>query len=384
MKICILSRDFYPNIGGIASHVYEISKEFVKQGNNVHIITFKNKIFDNKYEELEGIKVHRIYLPNIRIIGRILYSFFEFIKLLSLIKYENINIIHSHTTIPDDIVTIFIKNRCKIITEHSSRFLLHIENNRRIKLYKTILNHADYITGPSKQLTDVFIKLGINKNKILFISNGVDINKFNPFIKGDDIKHKYNIPFNHTIILCPTRLAPVKGTIYLIKSIPIVLTYYKNIKILIVGDGEELIKLKKLVNKLKLSENIIFTRNIDNIEMPKYYAISDIVVLPSLREATSIAGLEAMASGKALIGTKVGGIPYIIENNNTGLLIPPRNPKKIAEAIIELINNHEKRYRMGINARKRVEKYFSWNIIAKKFLCVYKKAYLNKYVKLCT
>lgn len=382
MNICLLSRDFLPNIGGIASHVYEISREFVKQGHNVHVITFKSKIFENKYEELEGIKVHRIYLPNIRIFGRIFYAFFEFIKLLSLIKYENIHIIHSHTTIPDDLVTIFIKNKCKIITEHSSRFLLHIENNMRIPLYKTILNHADFITGPSKQLTNAFIKLGINKNKILFISNGVDINKFNPHIKGDDIKNKYDISFNDNIILCPTRLTPIKGTKYLIKAIPIILECNKNIKFLIVGDGEELIELKQLANKLKILEYIIFTGKINNIEMPKYYAISDIVILPSLREATSIAGLEAMASGKVLIGTKVGGIPHIIENYNTGLLIPPRRPDKIAEAIIELINNDKRRYRMGIKARKRTETNFSWEIIAKKFLNIYKKTYLKKIIKI--
>jgi glycosyltransferase involved in cell wall biosynthesis len=97
------------------------------------------------------------------------------------------------------------------------------------------------------------------------------------------------------------------------------------------------------------------------------------VVLPSLKEATSIAGLEAMASGKPLVGTDVGGIPYIIEPNKTGILVPSRDSQRISNAVIELLNDDQKRISMGINARKKAVNEFSWKIVAKRFQEIYTK-----------
>jgi len=108
--------------------------------------------------------------------------------------------------------------------------------------------------------------------------------------------------------------------------------------------------------------------------MPGFYGISDIVVLPSLKEATSISGLEAMATGKPLVGTKVGGIPMLIDNEQTGILVSPKDPHALSEAIIDLLKNNEKRKTMGINARKKVINEFDWKkTIAPRTIEIYKK-----------
>jgi len=173
---------------------------------------------------------------------------------------------------------------------------------------------------------------------------------------------------------------PKNGVKYLIMALPNIITRFKNIKCLIVGDGTELNNLKKASSRLNIEEKVIFTDRIPNYEMPKYYAASDIVVLPSLKEATSIAGLEAMASGKPLVGTDVGGIPYIIKPNKTGILVPSRDSEQISNAVIELLNDDQKRISMGINARKKAVNEFSWKIIAKRFQKIYtkKKYCLNR------
>ena len=374
MRICILSRDFLPNIGGIAAHVYELSKELIKQGNEVHLITFRKNILDKKHEELEGIKLYRIYLPRIRILGRLCYAFFETLKIFSIIKSERIDVIHSHSLIPDDLSAMFVQNRRIIITEHSSRFLRSVENWRNIRLNRLLLNHADHITGPSKELVDAFIKIGIKKEKISFIPNGVDINKFNPSIQGIKIKNKHNLKMNEKILLCPRRLVLKNGVKYLILSMPRIIAHFKHVKLLIVGDGPEYDNLKNVVKKLKIQRYVIFTLRIPYSMMPKYYAVADIVVLPSLKEATSIAGLEAMATGKPLIGTRVGGIPYLIENDKTGILVYPKNPREISEAVIKLLKDDSKRVSMGIKARIKAEHEFSWQIIARRFKKIYERS----------
>lgn len=371
MKICMLSIDFLPNVGGIAAHVYELSKALVKQGNEVHVITFRDEFRGVKYEEIDGIKVHRIYLPHIRLIGFFVHAFFELLKLKSLIKNKGIDIIHSHTIIPDALVAKFIGNTPYVETEHSSGFLEAMEKGKHIKLYKWLLSHADYVIGPSKELVDTFIGLGTSPYKASFISNGVDTEKFNQKIKGDEIREKDGIAPEEKVILCPRRLEPKNGVYYFIKAIPHIFRENNNVKCLIVGDGSEMDKLKSEVTKLEIFDKVIFAGIVSNSEMPKYYAASDIVVLPSLKEATSIAGLEAMASGKPLVGTNVGGIPQIIADGETGLVVPPKNPKMLARAINSLLINDEKRIEMGLKARKLTEKEFSWDVIAKKTLKIY-------------
>ena len=132
-------------------------------------------------------------------------------------------------------------------------------------------------------------------------------------------------------------------------------------------------KLKNEVFKLGIADSVIFAGRMPNLEMPKYYAASDIVVLPSLKEATSIAGLEAMACGKPLVGANVGGIPQIIADGETGILVPPKNSESLSCAIVSLLIDDEKRTTIGLNARKRAENEFSWQVIARKTQKVYNK-----------
>ena len=109
----MLSTDFLPSIGGIAAHVYELSKAMVKQGNEVHVIAPRRHYYDKKYEEIHGIKVHRLYFPRRRIIGFLVYFFPASFKLRQLIHNEGINIVHSHTPLYDALVARFGPNITK-------------------------------------------------------------------------------------------------------------------------------------------------------------------------------------------------------------------------------------------------------------------------------
>ncbi len=107
--------------------------------------------------------------------------------------------------------------------------------------------------------------------------------------------------------------------------------------------------------------------------MPEYYAISDLVVLPSLKEATSITGLEAMACGKPLVGTNVGGIPSLIENGKNGFLVPPKNSKKLANAIVQIFHNTNTISAMGAYGKRKAETEFSWQKITERTIEAYER-----------
>jgi glycosyltransferase involved in cell wall biosynthesis len=111
-----------------------------------------------------------------------------------------------------------------------------------------------------------------------------------------------------------------------------------------------------------------------NDDLPSYYADADVVAIPSLKEATSIAGLEAMASACATVATNVGGLPEILQDNITGLLVPPCDPKALASAIERLIKAPDLRRRLGQAARARVEKEFTWEHAARETVRAYERA----------
>ena len=115
---------------------------------------------------------------------------------------------------------------------------------------------------------------------------------------------------------------------------------------------------------------MIFTGAVPNDRMPEYYAASDVVALPSLKEATSIAGLEAMASARPLVGTNVGGIPQIVKDGDSGILVPAKDPEKLADAIVRLLDNDSARAAIGERARQRA-KLFDWRTIAQAYPHIY-------------
>jgi glycosyltransferase involved in cell wall biosynthesis len=371
----MLTQDFPPMPGGIAAHVYELSKRLIKMGHEVVIITPTNKECNNNETIIDGMTVYRV--PKIKVpkLRTYYYSYKALNLINNLLKQKEFDIFHYHNLLPESIYTKKLTNYNLIFTAHESFFLKLFENEKNYKRLRWYLSHPDWIIGPSEELVSVAVKLGYPQNKTTFIPNGVDIDKFNPNVKKGELRKKLNIDSRTKIILSTRRLVEKNGVEYLIKAIPHV--KHKDIKVVLVGDGPEKNKLIQLAKQLNLNDLVVFMGTIQNDKLPEIYADSDIVVLPSLKEATSISGLEAMASGKALIGTKVGGIPYLIDNEITGLIVEPRNPVAIADAIDKILsNNLDIQY--GLNARKKVEEKFSWEVIAKETEKVYLGVLENK------
>ncbi|MCK4348225.1 MAG: glycosyltransferase family 4 protein, partial [Thermoplasmatales archaeon] len=136
-----------------------------------------------------------------------------------------------------------------------------------------------------------------------------------------------------------------------------------NVKFLIVGDISEPLKnyyyqkLKNLIGSLKMEQDVIFTGK--RYDIPQLLSTFDIFVLPSIAEGTPIVILEAMAMEKTVVATDVGAVSEQILGGETGIIVPPRNPKAMAEAVIYLLEHSEERIRMGKKAREGVKEMFS-------------------------
>ena len=371
MKICMVSFDFLPNPGGVASHVFEISRALVKEGHSVCVIA---ATYDpqSRREELGGFTVYRVPVPRIRKVRAAIFATRAAGLLRKLSRSKEFDVIHWHNILPDSLVTKIGKAKARIFTNHTSGFLQIYDRGRWGFVYRWLLDHADAMIAPSKELAEKSTFL--TRRPVFYIPNGVDPERFSPSLQGaDKIRSRYGIGRQDLIVLCPRRFVPKNGVVYLAEALPLILQVVRNVVVIFAGGGfpSEQQKVKEIVRRNEADPHAIFTGTIPNSEMPAFYQAADVVVLPSLMEATSLAGLEAKASGCPIVGTTVGGIPEIVSDGVDGILVPPRDPKALASAIVKLSKDGTLRAEMGRVARNEALKRFTWSIIAKRTVQVY-------------
>jgi glycosyltransferase involved in cell wall biosynthesis len=142
-----------------------------------------------------------------------------------------------------------------------------------------------------------------------------------------------------------------------------------SIEFLVIGDGPAANQLKQLANDLRLSQSVHFLG--ERPDVPDLLAALDILVMSSYTESFPNAILEAMAMGKPVVATNVGGIPEVVEEGQTGFLIPARDPKAIAERVLSLCRDSARRLQMGRAARARVESNFTVQAVTAKLETIY-------------
>lgn len=382
MNAYLISHDFYPSIGGIAAHVYNLAKSLADGGDKVTVLSIRYRRNNLPLKEkLGNLTIFRFLVPDIGKIRGLCFILqagpFLFFKSF----FEKIDVIHWHNLFPDTIVSLFGFSANTVFTNHSSHFLELYDNWSEVVYYRCIFFRNRYIIAPSNELAEKSIKYFKKKKTDVFsISNGVDVNKFQPLSAENhahlknEILRQLQLPMQSVVVFCPRRMEPKNGVDYLIRAIPDILKHYQETFFLFAGndtvpDYAEMVR--RTVTDLNVGKNVIFLGSVANDTILKYYQISDMVVLPSLMEATSIAGLEAMACGVPLVGTRVGGIPEIIDDEKTGLLVSPKNEGELSNAIVRLIKNKSLRDELGRSARSRAVSEFSWLSIASKTRKVY-------------
>jgi len=239
-------------------------------------------------------------------------------------------------------------------------------------LIRKVLEDADAIITASNATHREAQVAGAEEKKLYLIPNGVDTKRFNPSLDGNAIRERYSIK-DKFIVFTIRHHVPKNGIEYLIKSIPLVIKEINNVIFVIGGNGPLHRYYKSLARKLGVSKNVIFTGSIPQKKLPYYYAACDVFVIPSVIEAFGLVTIEAMACGKPVIGSRVGGICDIIEDGVNGYLVKPKNPREIAEKIILLLENPALTSKMGIEGRRIVDEKFDIDERINKIVHLYKE-----------
>jgi glycosyltransferase involved in cell wall biosynthesis len=258
----------------------------------------------------------------------------------------------------------FVK-KPKILHLHGLRF----DYYERYRLTRILLKTAaDLYLSISKQIQRELAILGIPRNRIVHFPNAVDTKVFYPGEKLDDT------------ILYVGRITPDKGLHVLLRS----LIYVKRpVRLVIIGPLDwsseycrnilQLIKSEKSRGKHKVE----YLGRVDQTELIQWHRRASIFVLPSFYEPFAVAILEAMSCETPVISTYAGGIPEVVKNGETGILVPINNPLKLAEAIDYLLDNNDVRIKMGQAARSRITENFALEVLVKKLCEIYEKVVNN-------
>ncbi len=207
---------------------------------------------------------------------------------------------------------------------------------------------------------------------MFYVPNGVDVRRFSPGDAGADAWSRI-VPFSprHRIVLATRRLERKNGMHVFLRSIPTVVKACPEARFVLAGDGSQRRALVLEARRRGLERFLLFLGTVPNEKLLGLYRLASVCVLPSLIEATSISGLEAMACGRHLIGTRVGGIPEIVQDGVTGILVEPNHPDDLASGIVRLLQDRDHSEALGARGRARAIRDFSWATIASKTLAVY-------------
>ena len=382
MKIAQVTGFFRPK--KYRSNELFLCKELSKRGHEVTIFTASelreeytmlNENYAGKNTEFfEGFTIKsfpaRIKIRDIQIMPELLQALLD----------EKFDIIHAHEFFSPSAfyggLTKIIKQTPLIITQHNdqppfpsiSRYLYYAD---ACTVGRFSILQAKKIIALTRASRHHLLLFGAPDKKIEIIPTPIDTNEYVPN-KQNFLQDKWNL--TSPIILFVGRFTEIKGIKYLLRAFPTVLKAVPEAKLVMVGGGPLETEVKAF--QKKFPNSLFWLPFVDNNMMPNIYSGSDVVILPSFFEPFGNVTVEAMACGKPVVGSCIGGMLDTIVHGETGLHIQPGDSNQIANSLIRILTDDTLRKELGQNARKKALQDFSYDVIIKKI----EKLYYNSIV----
>ena len=372
MKILQTPVRFYPFTGGVENYVYYLSRELVNSGNQVKVVCANEPDIESK-QRVEGIEVER--LPYM---GKIANTNIT-TGLPGALSDGDYDIIHTHIPTPwsADWSAFYSNSKKKplVVTYHNdiigqglaslvARIYNSVGLNYVLKTAaKIIITQPGYLQSSSH--------LAKYQDKIEVIPNGADVEKFQP-IQASDNEDKSTIFFLSVL----DEFHKYKGLDYLLEALKIVKNNVPDVKLIVGGKGVLLDHHQEMAASLGLKDNVEFAGFIPDEEIADYYSQASVFVLPSissLQEGFGIVALEALACQTPVVTTDIVGVAQDLKQIKGGIVIPPRDTHKLADAITQILSDAQMQKEMGQRGRKLVQEKYTWKGVASSMEKVYKE-----------
>ena len=350
----VLYLDFVSVIGGGQASLLLLLKNLnVKKFKPVVILPGKGRL----YKQIQRLGIETIILPISKINTLNPFPYLRTVwNLIRVFRRHKIDLLHCNSDICNQYGLIAAKIvRIPVVT-HTRNIL------GKRAFQRMFLGGGDVLIANSRATADSYAQYVSKGQRVETIYNAVDTEQFHPEGRCD-LKSRYNIRNGEFVIGQIAQITPNKGQDVFIRALAHVVQTQPNVRALIVGDTVVdnsdwfLDELKQLVKELGLVDKVIFTGFIEDIV--DLYRCLDLLVLPSRSEGFGRTIADAMAMSKPVVVTRVGGLPEIVSEGETGLLVPSGDSTALANAILEIIENPKLYKKFSNNGRKRVKELFT-------------------------
>lgn len=351
------------NLGGVESHIQLLVRELVARDYIIGLATGGGATVGVVRQAGATITVLPLYPSTpVHLIRSVL-------SLCSYVRTHRVDLLHSHhrfTTIVGRAVSSIMKVPL-VVTVHEFK-----QDRRWLASTWT----GTVTITPSTALRDHLQAFyGVPRYRLCVVPNAVDatpyIDPMRQIALRKELAYDPSVPWIGFI----GRLAPEKGCKFLVEAMPGILQRHAGARFVIAGSGPDAVNLRRQVHGLGLEANCIFVG--ERSEIAELLELMDVIVIPSLAESFSLVALEAMRAERPVVASSVGGIPEVVRDGETGILVPPQSSQALGAAVAELLDSSEKRSRLGLRGRQVFLEQFVPSVLAERTLAAYRTAGVN-------
>ncbi|NOY53569.1 MAG: glycosyltransferase family 4 protein [Deltaproteobacteria bacterium] len=368
-RVLMVTVDFPPMSGGMSEHALGIVAGLTEQGGEVYVLAPNVPGMDRDVPDLQGKRVYRYPLRDSLIGNIVVITLFA----VYILVRHGIRIVVNNTWSPCGIVSFLLSHLLRVryfVFAHG----LDVLEPQRSKFFKRwmirVFQRADGILPVSRFTAEAIRGLGISGERITVVPNGIHPEKWAADTDPSRLAAQLGIR-NKTVLLTVSRLVKRKGHDTVIGAVKKLSPEFPELVYLIVGEGPERSRLETLVKDLRIEDRVIFAGFVEEQSLPAYYSLCDLFVLTPVEieedgdvEGFGIVYLEANAMGKAVIGSRSGGIQDAVVHEETGLLVTPDDIESLSGAIRFLLKENTFRRQLGRQGRERVYSEYTWSRIA--------------------
>lgn len=303
-----------------------------------------------------------------------------FVRLRRFLRGEAIDLVHTHLTYADiwGRLAAWSTRRPAISTLHVPYYFYHWQPRLRDRVIERLARFLRaHVGGPVIAVSDflrhALVRRGLPPDRILTLHNGIELNLFE--VPGDsspkERRAELGLPADAPVVVMLAVAREGKGHDALLAAMPIVVGRRPDVRFLFVGGGPLEPALRERVREMGLTENAVFTGM--RHDRPKMLSVADVFTLPSQNDSFPTTVMEAMAMRLPVVGLQSGGVPEMVVDGVTGLLVPPDRPEALASALLELLENLDRARAMGERGRVRVEAEFDARIWCRRLVQLYEE-----------
>src|SRR4051812_18440989 len=381
-----------------ATYVHDINRHLVRRGHSVTVVTPGAPSLP-KTATFDGVNIVRfpLELPADLTYGRVAQSrvswLGRFARVAVMAHYmeaqhraiiveareSGVDVIHAHWAIPTGPAAVMAARKLNvpsIITMHGGDVYVNPEQGYDFPTrwyvrpaLRWTLRHAGALTAITEDCRQHALRAGAPAEHIRLVFNGTDLRRFSPVDNGDRRDPRFG---PHMIFAC-RQLFPRKGIRFLLEAAAELKPKFPDLKIVLAGDGFERPELARLADQLGIAQDVTFLGWVPNADLPPYYRAAAVSVIPSLEEGFGIPAAEAMGCEVAVVASDAGGLPEVVENGVTGIVVPRGDSQALAQAIGSLLADPQRRRQMGQAGRERALRLFDWDRTAEQFEEIYRE-----------